>query len=147
MFKRSASPRNRRVALPGVVLAALLAVVLGLSVVSANVTFTGVDAQVSDAGVTIRWSTATEVKTAGFRIWARTAPNVEPVPISGLLPVQGDSLFGSSYSFTDPAGTPATRYFVEVIELNQSSTLVGPLVPLSNDSGTRLFLPLVVRGA
>lgn len=146
MLSTSVLPRTRRAMLPLLLLAGVLALVVGLSVAYANVTFTGIDAKLGSGGVTISWSTATEVKTAGFRVMARTAPDTEPVQVGDFIPAQGDSLFGASYSFTDPNGSPDLRYYVEVVNLDQSTLLVGPLVPLSNDPDTRLFLPLVVRG-
>ncbi len=148
MIATTTTPPRRRLALSAFALfaAAVLTLLVSLSVAHASVTFTDFSASRSSTGVLITWSTATEIKTAGFRVLASTAPNVPPTPLSGLIPAQGDSFMGMDYSFTDRNGTATTRYFIEVVMLDQSTELVGPLLPLSAEPATRLFLPLVVVG-
>lgn len=148
MIATTTTPPRRRLVRSAFALfaAAVLTLLVSLSVAYASVTFIGFSASRSSTGVLVTWSTATEIKTAGFRVLASTAPNVPPTPLSGLIPAEGDSFMGMDYSFTDRNGTATTRYFIEVVMLDQSTELIGPLLPLSNEPAMRLFLPLVVGG-
>lgn len=141
------SPR-RRLALSAFALfaAAVLTMLVSLSVAYASVTFIDFAATRTGTGIVVTWSTATEIKTAGFRVLASPAPNVPPRALSGLIPAEGDSFMGSEYRFIDRNGTATTRYFIEVVMLDQSTELIGPMLPLSAEPATRLFLPLVVVG-
>ncbi|HUV37165.1 MAG TPA: C1 family peptidase [Patescibacteria group bacterium] len=85
-----------------------------------------------DGYVEIRWSTAAEIKNAGYNIHRGTGIDGPYVRINErLIPAAGSSLEGASYTFIDydiPAGAPPCYYRLEDIDLHGKSTMSRPVL-------------------
>ena len=96
----------------------------------------------------VRWQTASEQNSYGFRVYRGATPSrASATAISPLIVGQGrGSSGGAAYSFIDrtpPAGP--SYYWLQAIDLDGSSEWHGPsaITPQSIDS--TVFLPLVQR--
>lgn len=93
-----------------------------------------VSASSNEGGVTVDWKTGREVDNLGFNVYRddagkRTRLNKQMIAGSALLAGPGVSLnAGQSYSFGDILnGTADSRYWVEDIALDGTSTWHGPV--------------------
>jgi hypothetical protein len=81
--------------------------------------------QLSNPVVAVTWETATEIDTAGFNIYRSLTADGEFVQINqaeGLIPGQGDTFTGATYSFLDHNVEAGITYYyvLEEIEYNQT---------------------------
>jgi hypothetical protein len=76
----------------------------------------------------VLWTTRSENKTAGFKIY-REAMNGRLVSLTtGVLPSRGDAFSGRSYAFTDNyAPSTSARYWIESIDINGDTSRYGPV--------------------
>jgi hypothetical protein len=100
----------------------------------------GFEARRAGRAVVLSWTTASEIKNAGFRVW-REAPDGSITPISPLIPAQGGELGGASYRWVDwRAPRAAQRYWLEDISTSATRTRHGPVaVPAAR--GATIQLP------
>jgi hypothetical protein len=130
------------------VLIPLLLVSLVAALVLMVVTATG--SVLSTATVTVEWSTASELNTAGFNLYRGetqdgpfTRINVE------LIPASPDPLIGGSYVFTDTAVIAGRTYYyqLEDVETSGATTIQG-VVQVKADGGLdpALFIALGAVG-
>ena len=80
--------------------------------------------------VILVWSTASEIDTAGFKIYRAESKNGYYINInSEIIPAKGSSAQGAVYEFTDANVTNRKTYWykLEDIDLNGMSTLHGPV--------------------
>ncbi len=120
----------RRLTLAGLLAATLLAALALVAgrPASANAPETP-PAQQSDERpgqpITIRWSTETEVNTAGFNVWRSLNEDGPWEKINPrLIPGSPDPVRGGSYAFTDTQVIAGVTYWYELeeIELNGQAT-------------------------
>jgi hypothetical protein len=93
-------------------------------------------------GVWIRWTTAAEIDTVGFRV-LRESPDSRGKAlqqVGSVVPSSGFALAGASYELFDssPEAARATAYFIEDIDIFGRATLHGPIAV---DRGTRQARP------
>ena len=90
-------------------------------------------AEASAQGVVLRWKTGGELNNLGFNVYREQ--NGDRVRLNPTL-VAGSALMmrgylekhaGKSYSWIDPAGAPASTYWLEDLDLNGARTLHGPI--------------------
>ncbi|MCB1035283.1 MAG: hypothetical protein KDD47_15755, partial [Acidobacteria bacterium] len=74
--------------------------------------------------ISIRWTTATEVGTVGFRVYEELADGWRRLS-SEAIPASGDSTVPRTYRLEVPAST-ADRFYLESLESDGSSRLYGP---------------------
>jgi len=81
------------------------------------------------SSVTVDWSTASEVNTAGFNLYRRGANGGEMKLNSALIPVQGDALAGATYHYNDDDARPGQsyEYWLEEVELGGATSRHGPI--------------------
>lgn len=96
--------------------------------------------------VTVEWSTASELNTAGFNLSrgdSQTGPftrlNAEVIPASP------DPLVGGSYVYTDTQVTAGQTYYyqLEEVESNGGSSVQGVVAVTASGGG---FSPLLIGG-
>lgn len=79
--------------------------------------------------VTVNWSTSVELDNAGFAVY-RSNDGSLGEKLSGLIPAEGSSIAGATYSFVDPtpisAGETSRSYLLVDIDLSGSETVHGP---------------------
>ncbi len=78
--------------------------------------------------IIIRWSTGSEIDTAGFNIYRAESNDDEYVLVNdNLIPAEGSPLEGSTYSLTDSGLWNRTnyRYLLEDVDVNGTTTLHG----------------------
>ncbi|MGW8250023.1 MAG: hypothetical protein ACWGO1_05225, partial [Anaerolineales bacterium] len=111
----------------------ILCLLGGLLVVSipvrASVTLVSFRGTAGDNEVFLEWETDIELDNAGFYIRRGNAQNGPFTRISSLIPSQGDSLTGTTYSWTDDDVVNGTVYWyqLESVDLSQSSEFFGPI--------------------
>jgi hypothetical protein len=108
-------------------------------------------ATAGDSGVTLRWSTGSELDTAGFHLLRSASGNradaarVTPT----LIPARGGSSEWASYSWLDAKAAQGQRYsyWLEEHELNGSTNEYGPAVvaPATSAGPQTVWLPLLRR--
>ncbi len=95
------------------------------------VTMESMSAAQTSKGVQLRWTTASEVDTVGFRLLRQTADarKSAPVIVADMIPSAGNSLGGASYGFLDnnKEAWRATRYYIEDIDIHGKVTRHGPI--------------------
>jgi len=82
------------------------------------------------ATVTIEWSTASELNTAGFNLYRSTSQQGPFTRINDhLIPASPDPLVGGSYIFTDTGVTAGQVYYyqLEDVEIGGATTRHGPV--------------------
>ncbi|MBI4790624.1 MAG: hypothetical protein HY782_26645, partial [Chloroflexi bacterium] len=89
------------------------------------------DANPAAAGITVQWTTASEVNTAGFNLYRgerKEGPFTKINP--QLIPASNDSLVGGKYRFQDANVTPGQTYYyqLEDVETGGATTRHGPIV-------------------
>lgn len=80
--------------------------------------------------VTLNWVTETETDTAGFNILRAKSKYGVYIKINpSLIPAEGSATQGASYEFVDNDVRNGKKYFykLEDIDMNQTSTLHGPV--------------------
>jgi hypothetical protein len=78
--------------------------------------------------VRLVWQTATEMNNAGFFVQRSTQQGGSYIRVNPeIIPAQGDSLTGASYTYTDPNLTNGAQYWyrLEMIDLGQNSEYSG----------------------
>lgn len=129
---------TRQVLIPLLLVALLAAVVLMV------VTATG------SATVTVEWSTASELNTAGFNLYRGETQDGPFTRINAeLIPASPDPLIGGSYVFTDTAVVAGRTYYyqLEDVETSGAATVQG-VVEVKADGGLdpALLIALVAVG-
>jgi autotransporter-associated beta strand protein len=106
------------------------------------VTLAKFDATSFADGVQLMWESGFEVNNLGYRVYREQngkRRRVTPAIVAGstLLVGQGNRLnAGYSYSWFDPQGTPGTAYYLEVIDLDSSQQMHGPIYPYASSSNS-----------
>ena len=83
------------------------------------------------AAVTVAWSTASELNTAGFNVLRGDNPNGPFARLnSQVIPASPDPLVGGSYVFTDTTVTPGQTYYyqLEEVEFGGNTSPQGTVV-------------------
>ncbi len=88
-------------------------------------------AEVTDAGVVLRWTTSTEIDTAGFRVYRATGNRTKAFTLltPTAIPARGQELVGADYEFVDrraPKGT--LLYYVDDVDNFGRTTRHGPVM-------------------
>jgi len=97
--------------------------------------------------VTVEWSTASELNTAGFNLYRGESPDGPFQKInSELIPASTDPLVGGSYAYTDTTVIAGRTYFyrLEDVETSGRTSLQGT-VEVTADGG--MPLPLMLAAA
>jgi len=85
----------------------------------------------SEKGVTIHWSTESEVNAAGFNVWRRDPNEVDYKPITTeIIPSLGTGSAGNHYTYSDihvKEGNLYT-YLIEEVSLSGAREFFGPIV-------------------
>ncbi len=102
-------PDSRRVTLLlaiGLILAALAIVLFGAA---------------TPPAITVKWSTASELNTAGFNVLRSDNPNGPFARLNlEVIPASPDPLVGGSYVYTDTIVTPGQTYYYQLEEVESS---------------------------
>lgn len=117
--------------------------IIGLIVVAVVVILITTSAS---AAVTVEWSTASELNTAGFNLYRADRPDGPFTQINAeLIPASPDPLVGGSYVFTDTrvVGGQTYYYKLEDVETSGAKTDQGT-VQVMADGGPQ---PALVIGA
>ncbi|MBI2471532.1 MAG: RHS repeat protein [Planctomycetes bacterium] len=78
--------------------------------------------------VTLTWEMATEVNNAGFNIYRARLKDGKYARInSALIPTNGDSTAGATYSFVDTPGKGTFYYKLEDVDTKGVKTIHGPV--------------------
>jgi len=96
--------------------------------------------------VTVEWSTASELNTAGFNVLRSESPSGPFTRLnSEVIPASPDPLVGGSYVYTDTIVTPGQTYYyqLEEVEFGGGTSLQGTVV-VTAPQGTE---PIVVIAA
>ena len=74
--------------------------------------------------VEITWETATELQTAGFNLYRSTSPDGDFIHLNPgqLIPSEGNSTSGASYTFIDEDVEAGTTYYYLLEEIELDST-------------------------
>ncbi|MDX1435168.1 MAG: hypothetical protein R3335_00060 [Anaerolineales bacterium] len=97
--------------------------------------------------VEIKWSTGSEVGTAGFNLYRAEDPQGQTEKINdALIPGAPDPLRGADYSYTDENVVAGATYYylVEEIETDGSVNQHGPIVVTAQSGGWLQVLALAV---
>jgi hypothetical protein len=87
-------------------------------------------ATTSNKKVTLQWTTASEIDTAGFNLYRAESEDGEYVKINPLLiPAEGNGTSGATYKYIDDDVRNRKTYWykLEDIDLNGKSTFHGPV--------------------
>lgn len=101
----------------------------------------------TSASVTVEWSTASELNTAGFNLYRGESPDGPFEKINTeLIPASTDPLVGGSYAYTDTNVIAGHTYFyrLEDVETSGRTSLQGT-VEVTAGSGAPL--PLMLAAA
>ncbi len=102
-----------------------LLLTLALFGVAAGLGFTGW--LITPPEAIIRWSTESEVETAGFHVTRATQEGGPYTRVTdSLIPSSGDPFSGSDYEFRDPTVEPGQLYYYQLEEL-ESNGIFTPL--------------------
>ncbi len=97
------------------------------------VTYETVEGLAAKGGVQIRWTTAMEVDTIGFRLLRErktdTGEKVRDVVVA-MIPAAGHGLTGATYQYVDrsKAAVAAEAYFLEDIDIYGKVSTYGPII-------------------
>jgi hypothetical protein len=120
-------------------LAALAALAIGLRAMTTSASL-----------VTVEWTTASELNTAGFNLYRSESRDGSYTRInSELIPHSPDPQIGGSYSFTDTNVVAGRTYYyqLEDVETGGATTRHGPIeVKAERNNSTELFLAAVLFG-
>lgn len=117
------------------VLIPLLLVSLAAALVLMIVTATG--SAFGAATVTVEWSTASELNTAGFNLYRGESQDGPFTRINAeLIPASPDPLIGGSYIYTDTGVVAGRTYYyqLEDVETSGAATVQG-VVQVTADGG------------
>ena len=81
--------------------------------------------------ITVEWSTASELNTAGFNVLRAGNPAGPYARLNAqVIPASPDPLVGGSYVYTDTAVVPGQTYYyqLEEVEFGGSTSLQGTVV-------------------
>lgn len=88
--------------------------------------------------ITIEWTTASELETAGFNIYRGESANgpfehINPV----VIPATGDPLVGAAYSYKDRGVRAGKTYYynLEEIELDGTTVSLGQIAVVAEHGG------------
>ena len=120
---------TRQVLIPLLLVSMLAALVLMV------VTATG--SAFGAATVTVEWSTASELNTAGFNLYRGETPDGPFTRINReLIPASPDPLIGGTYIFTDTAVVAGRTYYYQLEDVETSGTAsVQGVVEVTADGG------------
>ncbi len=75
--------------------------------------------------ITVKWSTASELNTAGFNVSRSDNPNGPFARLNAeVIPASPDPLVGGSYVYTDTNVTPGQTYYYQLEEVESSGATV-----------------------
>jgi len=101
--------------------------------------------------VTVEWTTASELNTAGFNLYRGDSQDGPFTKInSNLIPHSPDPLVGGSYVFTDTTVQAGRTYYyqLEDVEFTGGSIRHGPIVVKAERGGTtELTVAVALMGA
>jgi hypothetical protein len=128
-------PRPGNVTSTRQILIPLLLISLVAALILMVVTATG--SAFGAATVTVEWSTATELNTAGFNLYRGETKDGPFTRINAeLIPASPDPLIGGSYIFTDTAVTGGHTYYYQLEDVETSGTAtVQGVVEVKADGG------------
>jgi len=93
------------------------------------VTLASFTAQSNRGTVTIKWTTATEINTAGFLVYQSTSADGPQVQVTAnLVASQGGGITGASYTLTNNPGYGTFYYWLKDVDYSGQSSLHGPVV-------------------
>ena len=101
-------------------------------------------AEVSNDGVIIRWSTASEPENAGFNLYRSINENANYEKINPtIIPAKGTATSGAEYSFSDNPPQRGTYYYkLQDIDLQGRSNYHGPIsITITNVKSENSNLP------
>lgn len=100
------------------------------------------------AKVLVKWSTASELNTAGYNLQRSESPDGPFIKINTtLIPASSNALTGSDYSYEDQDAQSGKTYYyrLEEVELDGSLGYFGPIsVEADGAPGTGLYISLGV---
>ena len=130
----------RRIAWLACGVSALAALVLGFAALTTSASV-----------VTVEWTTASELNTAGFNLYRGESQAGPFVKINReLIPHSPDPLVGGSYVFTDTTAQAGHTYYyqLEDVEFAGGTSRHGPIVVTAERSATtELILAAALMGA
>lgn len=92
--------------------------------------------------ITVEWSTASELNTAGYNIYRSLSPDEPGVRLNtALIPASPDPLVGGSYVYTDTQVTSGQTYYYRLEEVETDGSFNSPGVVSATASGG--FTPLL----
>ncbi|MBN1425251.1 hypothetical protein JXA88_11915 [Candidatus Fermentibacteria bacterium] len=95
------------------------------------------EAAVSGATVTIRWETRSENDNLGFFVLRSSGTDGDYVRLGEMIPAQGSSSTGATYSFTDRPGTSGAYFYrLEDVATDGLTTLHNPVRVVTGDTAT-----------
>ena len=100
----------------------------------------------SSAAITIKWSTATELDTAGFNLY-RAESNQGPYTRlnTDLIPASPDPFVGGSYVFTDTSVVAGQTYFYQLEDIDLSGAATRhDANQVTAESNLTLYVALLV---
>ena len=79
--------------------------------------------------ILLTWETAAEIDNAGFVIYRAITGTTNYAQISGLIPAEGSSTTGASYSFLDHTAKPGKSYDYWLLDIDTTGnwTPHGPI--------------------
>lgn len=93
--------------------------------------------------VTVEWSTASELNTAGFNVLRSENPNGPFTRLNAeVIPASPDPLVGSSYAYTDTNVTPGQTYTyqLEEVEFGGGTAPQGTVIVTAQQSIDPIFI-------
>lgn len=97
-------------------------------VLTTPVTMSSFAASANRGTVSIAWTTATEINTAGFILYRSTTVDGVRTKVSNLISAQGSELTGASYRASDSPGYGTFYYWLENVDYSGQSGSHGPVV-------------------
>ena len=97
--------------------------------------------------VTVEWSTASELNTAGFNVLRSDTPNGPFARLnSEVIPASPDPLVGGSYVYTDTDVTPGRTYYYQLEEVESGGGTVpqGTVIVTAQPGTGPIFIAAAV---
>lgn len=118
---------------------------IGLAMVILGVGLWFVITFLAPPAITVEWSTASELNTAGFNIYRALSPDDPGTRLNAaLIPASPDPLVGGSYTYTDMQVTPGQTYYYRLEEVETDGSLSSQGVVAATASGGPItLLPFV----
>ena len=98
---------------------------------------------VTPPAITVEWSTASELNTAGFNVLRSESPDGPFVRLnSEVIPASPDPLVGGSYIYTDTNVAPGQTYYyrLEEVELGGGASPQGTVVVTAQQGTGPIFI-------